>query len=94
MSTEREATPPTQIWVTPDKHEGPFVSTIRGGHSDVKYIRADSFDTMRDALREIAEGDFECNCEHDNEYCCARVGEYCPFCIASSALAAIDGKDS
>jgi len=27
-----------------------------------------------------------CDCDHDTEDCCAKVGYYCPECIAGKAL--------
>lgn len=41
---------------------------------------------LREALQEIADRDTLCNCEHDTEFCCAKVGHYCAFCIAATAL--------
>ena len=46
-----------------------------------------------EVLQRIAQGElntpFEiCNCTHDDENCCEKVGEWCPQCIAATALAA------
>lgn len=41
---------------------------------------------LREALQEIADRDTLCNCEHNTEFCCAKVGHYCAFCIAATAL--------
>jgi hypothetical protein len=41
---------------------------------------------LRCALREIAEKDIVCECSHDTEDCCAKVGVFCAHCIAETAL--------
>jgi hypothetical protein len=46
---------------------------------------------MLKALHEIANPSLGnsatfCDCEHDTEDCCARVGYHCPSCIAGKAL--------
>lgn len=46
----------------------------------------DQLTRLREALQEIADRDTLCNCEHDTEFCCAKVGHYCAFCIAATAL--------
>lgn len=40
------------------------------------------------ALRAIVDGEPSCQCDHSNDNCCAKVGEYCPACIAAVALRA------
>jgi hypothetical protein len=43
---------------------------------------------FRVALQRVTDGDHEtCGCEHDDENCCEVVGEFCPHCIAGTALA-------
>ncbi len=52
---------------------------FRAAAEDLKYSRT--------ALRRIADGLDDCQCEHDDENCCARIADYCcPFCIATVAL--------
>lgn len=41
---------------------------------------------LREALQEIKDRDTLCTCEHDTEFCCVKVKEYCAFCIAATAL--------
>lgn len=48
---------------------------------------------LREALERIKVGQLNsghtvCDCTHDDENCCEKVGEYCPQCIAAAALAA------
>lgn len=38
------------------------------------------------ALEKIADGDIDCNCTHEDEFCCVAQKHYCPFCIAVVAL--------
>ena len=40
----------------------------------------------REALQRISDGDDECDCDHDDEKCCALVGVYCAHCITGRFL--------
>jgi hypothetical protein len=42
---------------------------------------------LRTVLQKIQDYDNGCECEHDNENCCALVDEFCSRCIAAAALA-------
>jgi len=43
---------------------------------------------LREALEKIQDGhsSVACECDHDGENCCAKIGEYCAICIAAVAL--------
>ena len=43
-------------------------------------------DNLVAALTSIEHSAPECECEHDNEYCCVAVGEFCARCWAHVAL--------
>ena len=45
-------------------------------------------DTLREWLQKIASI-HECDCECNDENCCARVGEPCPECYAKAALSTL-----
>lgn len=48
---------------------------------------AETRDRYKAALQEIVDRDDECGCDHSDESCCSRTGEYCGRCIAAVALA-------
>lgn len=44
---------------------------------------------MLAALRKIADNYGGCHCDHTDESCCERTGEFCPHCIAEVAISEV-----
>jgi hypothetical protein len=67
------------------------LSTLLSQHAAEQPKLTERLDVLQKALQRISQGQLNtpfaiCNCTHDDENCCEKVGEWCPQCIAAAAL--------
>lgn len=87
MSTEPEV---KRIWLRETHEENGwkfgYYADRPQDDSFIEYVPASALAPLARALEKIADGDTECNCTHEDEFCCVVQKHYCPFCIAVVAL--------